>query len=62
MNLLTFFNIPKLHTFISFQLFVIVEVFMSRDDNCRMQPGKVIVINISKEEKKQRIVLTNYLT
>ncbi|CAC5416239.1 unnamed protein product [Mytilus coruscus] len=34
---------------------------MSREDNSRMQPGKGDAIKISKGEKKQTIILTNYL-
>ncbi|VDI36208.1 Hypothetical predicted protein [Mytilus galloprovincialis] len=43
------------------QLALDVEDFMSREDNSRMQPGKGDAIKISKGEKKQTIILTNYL-
>lgn len=43
------------------QLALDVEEFMSREDNSRMQPGKGDAIKSSSGEKKQTIILTNYL-
>ena len=43
------------------QLALDVEEFMSREDNSRMQPGKGNAIKSSSGEKKQTIILTNYL-
>jgi hypothetical protein len=43
------------------QLALDVEEFMSREDNSRMQPGKGDAIKSSSGERKQTIILTNYL-
>lgn len=44
------------------QLQLDIENFLSREDNSRTQPGKADAVKVSNGEKKQTMILTNYLS